>query len=86
MSATDLPPPALMTPPVDPGEMPQRPSAWPMVIGVIAIIFGSLAILIAGLGGVAPDRRGDLARLALRSLVAGTLATMLTGSVVGMYV
>ena len=47
--------------------------------------FGSVAILIAGLGGIAPDRRGDLARLALRSLLAGTLATMLTGCVGGLY-
>ena len=47
--------------------------------------FGSVAILIAGLGGIAPDRRGDLARLALRSLLGGTLATMLTGCVVGLY-
>ncbi len=52
MSATDLPPPPLMTPPVEPGEIPHRPSAWPMVIGVIAIIFGSLAILQGCLGAV----------------------------------
>ncbi len=52
MSATDLPPPALMTPPVDPGEIPHPPSAWPMVIGVIAIIFGSLAILQGCVGAV----------------------------------
>ena len=44
---------------------------------------GSVAILIGGIGGIAPERRGDLVRLGLRSLVAGTLATMLTGSVVG---
>lgn len=48
--------------------------------------FGSVAILIGGLGGIAPERRGDLARLAPRSLVGGTLATMLTGCVVGLYV
>ncbi|MCH8152385.1 MAG: hypothetical protein IH830_08445 [Planctomycetes bacterium] len=52
MSATDLPPPGLMTPPVEPGEIPHRPSAWPMVIGVIAIIFGSLAILQGCFGAV----------------------------------
>ena len=48
--------------------------------------FGSVAIMIGGIGGIAPERRGDLARLGLRSLVAGTLATMLTGCVVGLYV
>lgn len=47
--------------------------------------FGSVAIMIGGIGGIAPDRRGDLARLGLRSIVAGTLATMLTGCVVGLF-
>jgi CNT family concentrative nucleoside transporter len=45
--------------------------------------FGSLAILIGGVGGMAPGRRGDLARLGLRSILAGTLATMMTGCVAG---
>jgi CNT family concentrative nucleoside transporter len=45
--------------------------------------FGSLAILIGGVGGMAPSRRGDLARLGLRSILAGTLATMMTGCVAG---
>ena len=48
--------------------------------------FGSVAIMIGGIGGIAPDRRGDLARLGLRSLIAGVLATMLTGCVIGIYV
>jgi concentrative nucleoside transporter, CNT family len=47
--------------------------------------FGSIAIIIGGIGGIAPERRGDLARLGLRSLIGGTLATMLTGSIVGIY-
>jgi CNT family concentrative nucleoside transporter len=47
--------------------------------------FGSVAIMIGGIGGIAPDRRGDLARLGLRSLVGGTLATMLTGCMIGLY-
>jgi CNT family concentrative nucleoside transporter len=45
--------------------------------------FGSLAILLGGVGGMAPSRRGDLARLGLRSILAGTLATMMTGCVAG---
>ncbi len=45
--------------------------------------FGSVAIMI---GGIAPERRGDLARLGLRSLIAGTIATMLTGCIIGLYV
>lgn len=47
--------------------------------------FGSVAIMIGGIGGIAPERRGDLARLGLRSLLAGTLAAMLTGCVVGLF-
>ncbi len=48
--------------------------------------FGSVAIMIGGIGGIAPERRGDLARLGPRSLVGGTLATMLTGCMIGICV
>ena len=37
--------------------------------------FGSIAILIGGVGSMAPTRRPDLARLGLRAIFAGTLAT-----------
>ena len=45
--------------------------------------FGSIAILLGGVGGMAPSRRPELAQLGLRSVLAGTLATLMTGSVVG---
>ena len=45
---------------------------------------GSLGIMIGGLGTMAPGRRGEIAELGLRSIVAGTLATCMTGAVVGM--
>jgi len=45
---------------------------------------GSLGILVGGLGAVLPERRGELASLAGRSVVAGTLATLLTGAVVAL--
>ncbi len=38
-----MPPPTPMTPPTDAGAIPLRKSTWPMVIGIIAIILGSLA-------------------------------------------
>jgi concentrative nucleoside transporter, CNT family len=44
---------------------------------------GSLGILIGGMGTMAPSRRGEIVALGLRSLVAGTLATCMTGAVVG---
>ena len=44
---------------------------------------GSLAILLGGIGGIAPERRADVARLGLRSIIGGTLATLMTGCVAG---
>jgi concentrative nucleoside transporter, CNT family len=44
---------------------------------------GSLGIMIGGLGTMAPGRRSEIVSLGLRSLVAGTLATCMTGAVVG---
>lgn len=46
--------------------------------------FGSVAIMIGGIGGLAPSRRRDLAELGLVSLVGGTLAACMTGCVVGL--
>jgi len=45
--------------------------------------FGSLGIMIGGLGTMAPERRGEIVALGLRSIVAGTVATLMTGAVVG---
>ena len=44
---------------------------------------GSLAILLGGLGGMAPSRRGEIAALGLRSILAGTLATLMAGAWAG---
>jgi CNT family concentrative nucleoside transporter len=46
--------------------------------------FGSLGIMIGGLATMAPERREDIVRLGTRTLVSGTLATLIAGSVVGM--
>ncbi|MEP6669426.1 MAG: nucleoside transporter C-terminal domain-containing protein [Chthoniobacter sp.] len=48
--------------------------------------FGSIAIQIGGIGALAPDRRHDLARLGLRSMVAGLIACYLFASVVGVLI
>jgi len=45
--------------------------------------FSSIAIQIGGIGSLAPTRRGDLARLGLRAMVAGTLANFLTATIAG---
>jgi hypothetical protein len=46
--------------------------------------FGSLAIVLGGLGGMVPERRGDLARFGVRAIVAGSLATFLSGTIAGL--
>ncbi|MFT6100025.1 MAG: CNT family concentrative nucleoside transporter [Arenicella sp.] len=45
--------------------------------------FGSLGILIGGLSAMAPERRDEITRLGLLSIVSGTLATCMTASVIG---
>jgi CNT family concentrative nucleoside transporter len=47
--------------------------------------FGSLGILIGGLGSLAPERRDEVAGLGMKALVAGTLATCMTGAVIGIF-
>jgi len=47
---------------------------------------GSLGIMIGGIGTMVPERRTEIAALGLRSIVAGTLATMMTGSIVGLLI
>jgi CNT family concentrative nucleoside transporter len=48
--------------------------------------FGSLGILIGGLATMVPERREEIVALGLRSIVSGTLATLMTGAVVGMLI
>jgi concentrative nucleoside transporter, CNT family len=45
--------------------------------------FGSLGIMIGGLGTMAPERREDINSLGLKSIVSGTLTTCLMGAIVG---
>jgi len=45
--------------------------------------FSSIAIQIGGIGGLAPNRRADLARLGLRAVLGGSLATFMTATIAG---
>ncbi len=45
--------------------------------------FGSLGIMIGGLGTMAPERRDEINALGLKSIVSGTLSTCLMGAIVG---
>ena len=44
---------------------------------------GSLGILIGGMSTMCPERRGEIVQLGAKTLVSGTLATCMTGAVVG---
>ena len=46
--------------------------------------FASLGIMIGGLAGIAPTRRSEIAELGGWSILSGTLATMMTGAVIGL--
>jgi CNT family concentrative nucleoside transporter len=48
--------------------------------------FGSLGILVGGLGAMVPERRREITALGLRSILSGTIATCLSGAVVGLLV
>lgn len=45
--------------------------------------FGSLGIMIGGLSVMAPERRSDIVSLGAKSIISGTLATLMTGAIVG---
>jgi CNT family concentrative nucleoside transporter len=44
----------------------------------------SIGIQIGGIGALAPNRRGDLARLGVRAMLAGTMANLMSASIAGM--
>jgi CNT family concentrative nucleoside transporter len=45
--------------------------------------FSSIGIQIGGIGGLAPTRKSDLARLGMRALLAGSLVSFMTASIAG---
>ncbi|AJC45864.1 NupC/NupG family nucleoside CNT transporter [Xanthomonas sacchari] len=45
--------------------------------------FSSIAIQIGGIGGLAPERRHDLARFGLRAVLGGSIATFMTATIAG---
>jgi CNT family concentrative nucleoside transporter len=44
----------------------------------------SIGIQIGGIGALAPNRRGDLAKLGIRAMLAGTMANLMSASIAGM--
>ncbi|GEM80141.1 NupC/NupG family nucleoside CNT transporter [Vibrio superstes] len=45
----------------------------------------SIAILLGGLGSIAPKRRGDIARMGIKAVVAGTLSNLMAATIAGFF-
>ncbi|OOE90839.1 NupC/NupG family nucleoside CNT transporter [Salinivibrio sharmensis] len=45
----------------------------------------SIAMLMGGLGGIVPERRGDIATLGMRAILAATLANLMSATLAGLY-
>ncbi|MCM3787747.1 NupC/NupG family nucleoside CNT transporter [Domibacillus indicus] len=71
---------------------PQIDDLTPKTVAIISFALcgfaniSSLAILIGGLGNLAPSRRPDIARLGLRAVIAGALASLLSAAIAGMLI
>lgn len=64
-------------------------SAQTQIIVTIALCgfanFSSVAILLGGLGGMAPERRSDIAQLGMKALLAATLANLMSAAIAGFF-
>ncbi|MBS7344469.1 MAG: NupC/NupG family nucleoside CNT transporter [Caryophanon sp.] len=70
-------------------EIPNLTDKTAMIISFALCGFAnlsSLAILIGGLGAMAPDRRPVIAGLAMKAVIAGTLASLLSAAIAGMFI
>jgi len=47
--------------------------------------FGSLGIMIGGLGSMVPERRDEIISLGIKSIVSGTFSTCMTGAIAGVF-
>jgi len=48
--------------------------------------FGSVAIILGGVGAMAPSRRGEIASLGIKALIGGTIACFITANIAGMLI
>jgi CNT family concentrative nucleoside transporter len=69
------------------GEAKAQMSEKAVLISTYALCgfanFSSIAIQLGGIGGIAPERKSDIARMGLRAVLGGTLATMMTATIAG---
>ena len=67
-----------------PGSLSER-SALIMAYSICGFAnFASLGIMIGGIGAIVPERRLEVANLGLKSVLAGTMATCMTGAIAGL--
>ena len=67
-----------------PGSLSER-SALIMTYSICGFAnFASLGIMIGGIGAIVPERRLEIANLGLKSVLAGTMATCMTGAIAGL--
>ncbi len=70
---------------------PEIPDLAPKTVIIVSFALcgfanlSSMAILIGGLGSMAPSKRPLIANLAIRAVIAGTLASLLSASIAGMF-
>ena len=48
--------------------------------------FGSIGIQLGGIGGIAPERKRELSKLALKAMIGGALASWLTATIAGILI
>jgi CNT family concentrative nucleoside transporter len=68
-----------------PGDALSAPSRMIMTYAMCGFAnFGSVGIMVGGIAAMVPERRDEVVRLGLRSLVSGTIATCTSGAVAGL--
>ncbi|MGX1982135.1 CNT family concentrative nucleoside transporter [Thermolongibacillus altinsuensis] len=71
---------------------PQIPELSAKTVAIVSFALcgfaniSSMGILLGGLGNLAPNRRSDIARMGLRAVLAGMLASLLSASIAGMFI
>ena len=71
------------------GPMQSQLSARTFTIATFALCgfanFSSIGIQIGGIGALAPEQRGQLAKFGVRAMLAGTMANLMSAAIVGMF-
>ncbi|MCL4112215.1 UNVERIFIED_CONTAM: hypothetical protein GTU68_016507 [Idotea baltica] len=71
------------------GEMTSSLSPKSVFLATFALCgfanFGSIGIQLGGIGALAPERRSTLAKLGVKAMIGGTLASLLTASIAGIF-